>query len=271
MERTHVRCYEVQGEGAVPQKGDTHIFVMTHNESANLASQPQRKPASSKWKWLVWLIVIAALIAAIKYFHVADLLASARVWIKSLGAWGPIIYIGLYIAACIFFAPASVLTLGAGANFGVVYGSIYTSIGATLGATAAFLVGRYFARDWVAKKIEGNATFHAIDHAVANEGWKIVGLTRLSPIFPFALLNYGFALTRVSFRDYVLASWIGMMPGTVMYVYLGSIAKAVGEKKTPSEWALFGVGLAATIVVTIYVTQIARKALAKKISAPITP
>src|SRR5262249_6857951 len=149
----------------------------------------------------------------------------------------------------------------------VVYGCIYTSIGATLGATAAFLVGRYLARGWVAKRIEGNATFSAIDRAVADEGWKIVGLTRLSPVFPFNLLNYGFGVTRVKLRDYVLASWIGMMPGTILYVYLGSLARAAGDRtRTPAEWALYGVGLIATILVTITITRIARKALARKIS-----
>jgi uncharacterized membrane protein YdjX (TVP38/TMEM64 family) len=180
-------------------------------------------------------------------------------------------FIVLYVVACVFFIPGSVLTLGAGAAFHVVQGSIYVSIGATLGATAAFLVGRYLARGWVEKKIQGNATFSAIDRAVADEGWKIVGLTRLSPIFPFALLNYGFGVTRVKLRDYMLASWIGMMPGTVLYVYLGSIARAAGEKKTPAEWALLGAGLAATVLVTIYITRIARQALAQKISGPAQP
>ena len=162
------------------------------------------------------------------------------------------------------FLPGSILTLGAGALFGVVKGSILVSISATLGATAAFLVGRYLARDWVAKKIEGNSKFSAIDQAVAREGWKIVGLVRLSPVFPFSLLNYAFGLTRVSLRDYMLASWIGMMPGTVMYVYIGSLAHAGAQQTTPLQWALRGLGLVATIAVTLVLTRIAKKALAKK-------
>ena len=107
---------------------------------------------------------------------------------------------------------------------------------------------RYLARDAIARKIEGNGRFAAIDKAVANEGWKIVGLTRLSPVFPFTLLNYAFGLTQVKLCDYVLALWIGMMPGTVMYVYLVSLAKAAsGERtRTTGEWALYGVGLLAT-------------------------
>jgi len=137
---------------------------------------------------------------------------------------GAALFCFVYIAACVFFIPGALLTLGAGAIFGVIKGSILVSIASTLGAGLAFLVGRYFARDWVSKKIEGNEKFAAIDGAVANEGWKIVGLTRLSPVFPFNLLNYAFGLTSVAFKDYFLASWIGMMPGTVMYVYVGSPA-----------------------------------------------
>src|SRR5690606_28498352 len=112
----------------------------------------------------------------------------------------------------VLLIPGSALTLGAGALFGVFWGTVYASTGATLGATCAFLIGRYLARDWVAARIARRPAFVAIDRAVAEEGWKIVGLTRLSPIFPFVLLNYAFGLTRVSLRDYVFASWLGMLP-----------------------------------------------------------
>ncbi|MGH7316374.1 MAG: TVP38/TMEM64 family protein, partial [Candidatus Rokuibacteriota bacterium] len=128
------------------------------------------------------------------------------------------------------------------------------------------------ARGWVARRIEGNARFKAIDAAVAREGWKIVGLTRLSPVFPFNLLNYAFGVTRVSLRDYLLASWIGMMPGTVMYVYLGSLAgdlAALGagrRARTPAEWGFYVVGLLATVAVTVYVTRLARAALARRVA-----
>src|SRR5205823_5071389 len=141
---------------------------------------------------------------------------------------------------------------------------IAVSIGATLGATAAFLVGRYLARDWVSKKISANAKFAAIDKAVADQGWKIVGLTRLSPIFPFTLLNYGFGVTRVSLRDYVIATWIGILPGTTVYVYVGSLARAVGgSTRSPAEWVLLGLGLVATVIVTFFVSRIARRSLAQ--------
>ncbi|WP_239651539.1 TVP38/TMEM64 family protein [Neosynechococcus sphagnicola] len=144
-------------------------------------------------------------------------------------------------------------------------------VGATLGATAAFLVGRYLARNWVARKIAGNAKFKAIDDAVGREGLKIVLLTRLSPIFPFVLLNYAYGITQVSLWDYVLAS-IGMIPGTVAYVYLGSLITdlALIGVASPSlnpafQWGIRLLGLVATVVVTIYVSRIARQALTQDV------
>ena len=227
-------------------------------------------------KWLKPVLILIAIVAVLvlggKYLDLQQRIADALEWIKNMGTAGMGVFAGLYILACVFFIPGSLLTLGAGAIYGVVVGSLIVSVSSTLGATVAFLVGRYVARGWIAKKIEGNARFSAIDDAVADEGWRIVGLTRLSPIFSFNLLNYAYGLTRVSLCEYVLASWIGMMPGTVMYVYLGSLAgdlASLGAETdratTPGEWALYGLGLLATIGVTIYVTKIAKKALAEKI------
>lgn len=189
--------------------------------------------------------------------------------IHGLGPWGPALFITAYVLATLCFVPGSVLTLGAGALFGVVPGSIYVSAGATLGAAAAFWVGRHLARNAVARRLAGNDRFAAIDEAVAREGWKIIALTRLSPVFPFVLLNYAFGLTRVKFRHYVLASWIGMMPGTVMYVYLGSLAGAAagGQTRTMLDWLFYGSGLLATLAVTGFVTRIAKRALAQKMKA----
>ncbi len=193
--------------------------------------------------------------------------------IRNMGSFGALIFACVYVLATVSFIPGSLLTLGSGAIFGIWIGSLVVSAGSTLGAAAAFLIGRYFARDWVSKKIAGNQKFKAIDDAVAADGFKMVMLIRLSPIFPFNLINYAFGLTKVHFKDYLLASWIGMMPGTVMYVYLGSVAgdlASLGAKhgsKTPAEWMIYGVGLMATIAVSVYVTRIARKALNLKVKA----
>ena len=189
-------------------------------------------------------------------------------WIESLGYIGGIAFIAIYILSTIVFVPATILTLGAGVVFGVVWGSLYVFIGATLGAIAAFLIGRYLARDWIGKKIEGNQKFVAIDQAVAHSGFKIVLLTRLSPLFPFNLLNYAFGITGVSFKEYALAS-IGMLPATVMYVYIGSLAGDVArigseDQSTDAiKWGIRIIGFVATVAVTVYATRLAQKAIAE--------
>lgn len=192
--------------------------------------------------------------------------------IENLGPWAPIALIAVYTVATVAFISGGLLTLGAGALFGLWKGALCAFIGASFGATAAFLVGRYLARGWVAKKIEGNATFSAIDQAVGDEGLKIVSLTRLSPVFPFVLLNYAFGITSVSLRDYVLG-FLGMIPGTFLYTYLGSTAGNLAQLfaggdsgKSPAEWALLIIGLIATFVVTGIITKIARKALDEKLT-----
>jgi uncharacterized membrane protein YdjX (TVP38/TMEM64 family) len=218
-------------------------------------------------------LVIAFLIIAAKVFHLQEILQNALIWIKTLGFWAPIAFIFIYNLATILLIPGSVLTLGGGLIFGIFQGSIYVFVAATLGATFAFLIGRYLSRAWVLKKIEGNVKFQDIDRAIANSGFKIVFLTRLSPIFPFNLLNYAFGVTQVSIKDYVLGS-LGMIPGTVMYVYLGSLAGdiamlgksvATNPQAEMVQWIIRIVGLVATVAVTLYVTKIAKQALDKEV------
>jgi uncharacterized membrane protein YdjX (TVP38/TMEM64 family) len=196
------------------------------------------------------------------------------VWIQNLEIVGAVAFIGLYILATVLFVPGSILTLGAGVVFGVVLGSIYVFIGATIGAILAFLIGRYLARGWVAKRIAGHDKFSAIDAAIAREGFKVVFLTRLSPVFPFALLNYALGITQVSLRDYVLGC-VGMIPGTVMYVYIGSLAGSLAtiqdSDQSPevqrAQWFIRIIGLIATIAVTLYITRIARSAIQKSVNS----
>ncbi|MES1244910.1 MAG: TVP38/TMEM64 family protein [Acidobacteriota bacterium] len=194
-------------------------------------------------------------------------------WVESLGALGPVVFILGYAVATVAFVPGSVLTLAAGALFGVVKGTIFTLAGATLGASAAFLVARYVARGAIERRIAGNPRFaaiSAIDRAVGREGFRIVALLRLSPVFPFNLLNYSLGLTRVPFLSYFAAS-AAMLPGTLLYVYYGaaagSLASALGggAKKGVEGWILFGVGLLATVVVTAFVTRLAGRALKQEI------
>lgn len=194
-----------------------------------------------------------------------ELLASALAWTAAAGPLGQAAFVGLYVLATVAFLPGSVLTLGAGAAFGLWKGFVLVSIGSTLGASAAFLVGRYLFRDWVSRKLEKVPAFAAIAGAVGTEGWKVVLLTRLSPVLPFNLFNYAYGLTTAGFGEYALASWIGMIPGTFLYVYLGAAAgeaaRGGSRARTPAEWALYAGGLAATAVAASLVSRAAKRAL----------
>lgn len=198
-----------------------------------------------------------------------ELLSSALAWTAAAGPWGQAAFVGLYILACVAFLPGSVLTLGAGAAFGLWKGFLLVSLGSTLGACASFLAGRYLLRDWVSRKLNAVPAFAAVAAAVGREGGKVVFLTRLSPVLPFNLLNYAYGLTTVGLRPYALASWLGMMPGTFLYVYLGAAAgeaaRAGSRGRTPVEWALFAAGLAATAVAAWLVGRSARRALAAEV------
>jgi len=238
------------------------------------SSQPPLAGARSRWRSNVVIgVVLLAALVAVKLFVAEDLLRGVLRWISGIGPLAPLIFIAMYIVAPVVFVPGAILSIGAGTVFGLLRGTIYVSVGATLGATCAFLVGRYVAREWVAKKLEGNEKFEAIDRAVAREGWKIVGLARLSPFFPFNLLNYAFGLTRIRLKDYFFATWAGMIPGIVMYVYVGSLARDVARigvmpiQRTPAQWTFEVVGFIASIAVAVYVAYVAGKALREKTKA----
>jgi len=188
-------------------------------------------------------------------------------WVNGLGAWGPLVFVIGYVVATVAFVPGVLLTLAAGAIFGLGRGVLYVFVAATLGASAAFLVSRYVARAAIERRIAGNARFAAIDRAVGAQGRKIVFLLRLSPVFPFNLLNYALGLTRVRFADYLVAS-AGMVPGTILYVYYGkligdvsALAGGAAVEKGPGYYAVLVLGLAATVAVTTVVTRTARRAL----------
>jgi uncharacterized membrane protein YdjX (TVP38/TMEM64 family) len=228
----------------------------------------RKSPGRSAW-WRAALLaaLVAGLLAAGRFLPLKEYLLALLAWTQRLGFWGPVVVVLFYILACILFLPGSILTIGAGFLFKFALGTATVSVGATLGACAAFWVGRTVAREWVAKKIGGNPKFAAIDEAVGREGFKIVLLTRLSPVFPFNLLNYAFGLTRVRFGSYALASWIGMLPGTVLYVYIGSAARsladaAVGGGAQPAAQRIFfWGGLVIAAAAAVLIVRIARRAL----------
>ena len=213
------------------------------------------------------VVVIAIAVACATLLPLQDVLTAVLSGIRDLGVWGPVLLACVYILACIFFLPGSPLTLAAGFSFGFLWGYISVTIGSVLGATAAFLLGRYLARGWVESWIGDHRRFLALDEAVEKQGFRIVLLTRLSPAFPFNLLNYAFGLTRVSLGDYFWGSWLGMIPGTVMYVYLGTGLKSLTEAASgevqggPMRQWLFAVGLVATIAATVVLARLAKSAL----------
>ena len=186
---------------------------METKEARAAAGNAQQRAA---WRKLAAAAaVLGALLALGRYAgHYVPLFVA---WVDGLGVWGPVVFVFGYAAATVAFVPGVVLTLAAGAIFGVVRGTAYVLLGATTGACAAFLIARYVARDAVARRIAGNARFSAVDRAIGREGLKLVLLLRLSPVFPFNLLNYALGVTEVRFRDYALAC-VGMLPGTLLYV-----------------------------------------------------
>jgi uncharacterized membrane protein YdjX (TVP38/TMEM64 family) len=198
---------------------------------------------------------------------VGEMIEGLSSWVRGFGVCGPVVYGVIYVAAVVALIPGAALTISAGALFGLVVGTITVSLASTTGAALAFLIARYLARDSVARWVRRYPKFEAIDQAVGEEGWKIVALLRLSPAIPFNLQNYLYGLTRIHFWPCVLTSWATMLPGTLMYVYLGVVGRAGleaasgGRARTPAEWALIVVGLIATIAVTVYITRVARRAM----------
>ena len=219
-------------------------------------------------------LAIAILILATRSVYVQEISRNVLMQIDDLGVWGPIAFIASYNLATILFIPGSVLTLGGGVIFGLWWGSIYVFVASTLGATFAFLIGRYLSRDRVVKYMEAHPKFQALDRAVSQQGLKIVFLTRLCPLLPFNLLNYALGITQVSLKDYVLGSF-GMIPGTILYVYSGSLVgdiSAIGTatgctipQASAVKWSINIISFLATAAVTVSITRIARKALDESI------
>ena len=203
-----------------------------------------------------------------------DTIAAFLEGVQRAGLLGALLFGFAYIPAALLFVPASFLTLGAGFVFGVATGTVIVSLGSTAGAAAAFLVARTVGHDWVVARMASWPAVDAVGRAVETDAFKVVLLTRLSPLFPFNLLNYAFGLSSVPFGTYLLASWIGMLPGTIMYIYVGSAAKSVaallsGERRPiRGQQVLFVVGLVATVAVTALVTRTARRALRAIVSSP---
>lgn len=229
-----------------------------------LSGQPQARSLS--WgKIVVGAVAVVGVIVLGR--RVGAYLPQFAAWVNGLGVWGPAVFILGYTMATVAFVPGSLLTLAAGAIWGIFPGVPYVFVAAVLGASAAFLAARYLARTMVERRLAGNRRFVAIDRAVGVQGRKLVFLLRLSPVFPFNLLNYALGLTSVRFVDYVVAS-VGMLPGSFLYVYYGklvgdlaALAGGAAVEKGAGYYLVLALGLTATIVATTLVTRTAQRAL----------
>jgi len=219
-------------------------------------------------RWIVGGAAALAIIAALFLLGrvAAEPLRSFATWVNGLGALAPVVFIAGYVVATVAFVPGSILTLAAGAIFGLVRGTVYVLIGATLGAAAAFLVARYAARPMVERKLAGNERFQRIDRIIEQQGGKMVVLMRLSPLLPFNALNYALGISKVRFLSYLLGS-VGMIPGTLLYVYYGKLAgdlTALGGREVergPEYYLFLALGLIATIAVAVIAARAGKRAL----------
>jgi len=216
---------------------------------------------------IAYVVILVSLLYIVRLLPVDRLIDMLSSRVDQMGTLGLIVFGAAYFLAAILFVPGAVLTLTAGAVFGLVRGTIVVSIASTLAAAVAFLIGRHIARDAIVKRAAHSPRFAAIDGAIGDGGWRVVALLRLSPAIPFSLGNYLYGLTSIRFVPYVLASWLAMLPGTFLYIYLGDAGRAGLEAaagssgRSPAEWAFLVAGLLATIIVTVYVTKLARKAM----------
>lgn len=220
---------------------------------------PKKSPVV---KIIIAVLVVGALIAVFKILPVKDWIEQFKTYVRAQGALGYVLFALVYVAASLIpGGPAALLTLAAGAIYGVVRGTALVSVASVTAATIAFFLARTVFQEKVQKMTAGNVKFQGLNRAIAKEGGKIVALVRLSPVFPFTFINYAFGLTPVKPLTYILASWIAMLPGTLAYVYFGAAVGDVAGSGDPTQKAIkIALGVAA-IVATIVIARIAAKAI----------
>ena len=212
-------------------------------------------------RFVLLLAAVVILGIVLMFLPVKTWFLASRHWVEALGFWGPAAMALIYATLTIAMIPGSALTLGLGLLFGLWVGVATAVVGANLGALGAFLLARTLLRSKAEALAHASPKFNAIDSAIARQGFKIVLLLRLSPVFPFTILNVLLGVSKVTTGAYVLANLLGMLPGTFLYVYLGSLGEAATGGNSLGQIALKVGGLAATVAVTVFVTRIAKKAL----------
>jgi len=221
------------------------------------------KKESSPWiKRGIYLSLFVGLLILYRFLPLNEWITSFRIWVQDLGALGWIISIFGYAIASFILIPGALLTITAGIAFGL-WGFFIVVAGATLGAAMSFLAARYLFREKVETTLSKKPLFNAINEAIKEEGWKVVGLMRFSPAMPFSLQNWLFGITAVKFVPYFLATLFGIMPGTLLYVWIGSIGANAAEGSTSTaKLAFLVVGIIATLIVTIFIGKKAKEKLA---------
>jgi uncharacterized membrane protein YdjX (TVP38/TMEM64 family) len=214
-------------------------------------------------------VLVATLVAAIIWLGLhRQLLQPATIerQLQRFGGWAPILFLLLYALATVVFVPGSVLTVAGGALFGPIWGTLWNLTGATLGATLAFVIARYVASDWVAARI--GERLGRLMRGVEEEGWRFVAFVRLVPLFPFNLMNYAFGLTRIRLREYVLASFVCMAPGALVYTYLGYAGREAASGQAGAiRKALLALALLAAVA---FLPRVVRRVKGRRFTDPAT-
>ena len=209
------------------------------------------------------IAILAALAWAWSSLPIADIIHSLQQRVIELGFLGFGVFALAYILITLVLGPAAVLSASAGLVWGPVTGLVSVMISATLAAVVAAVVGRYLGRRHVQKLVAKDRRMQAVIQAVEDSGWRIVVLLRLSPLLPFGIQNYLLSVTGIRLLPYALATAIGILPSSAVYVYLGSLGNSVGSDAGPMRWVLLGVGLLATVLVVMLITRRAQAALAR--------
>jgi uncharacterized membrane protein YdjX (TVP38/TMEM64 family) len=255
--------------GSVRPKPTRNFRWSAKKSSENDAKRFLKTPVMIKNiqnEWFKAMRVVPALLllltpAAAQAVSLESLVPVVESTVSSAGPFAPLVFIVLYGISAVLLIPASILTISAGFLFGPWLGTAVVSIAATFGAALAFLIGRYFARDYVETMMSSNDRYVAINRAISSQGSRVVFLMRLSPLFPYSLINYSLGLTQIRFSEYIIASWLGMLPGTIAYVALGSASKAIFGDFSLQAVLLSGFGAMATLGVTFLISREASKAL----------
>lgn len=252
--------------------------ISDHNDDEE-ECRPWRRRLSMAFTWrsalkiILLLLLLAAAVTACFTLPIEKILKDFLLWVhEDLGAWGPLVLSVAYIPLTVLAVPASILTLGGGYLFGLPVGFVADSIGATVGAGAAFLLGRTIGKSFVVSKLKDYPQFHSVAIAINRSGFKIVLLLRLVPLLPFNMLNYLLSVTPVSLGEYMLASWLGMMPITLALVYVGTTLKDLSDvthgwgEFSKTRWAFIILGLVVSVVLAYCVTRVAKAALEKALA-----